>query len=152
MAERRGTGGQGGTGAAAVDDFSMDDFAVIPQGDARELSRSRVAPSKVQPLIDLARDNLGQKIEWTVPVMENGEAKRDEETGRVIREPRVYTKAEAEAFSADLRNAANRNKLPARRLSLRIVTEPPLAKAKDTDKIKVQFYIVGRSPNEPQPA
>lgn len=169
MAKREGSGGRGGVATDAPDGFNLDDFAVVQE--AEELSRSRVAPSHVQPLIDLAREHLGQKIEKrdVVPVLDDEgnpvyqmttnddgseQAVTDDEGNPVPqmeRRPHVYSKSEAEKYTAELRNAATRNRLPARRLSLRIVTDPPMAKTTDSDEIRVQFYIVGRTPNEPQP-
>jgi hypothetical protein len=63
-----------------------------------------------------------------------------------VREPHVYTLAEAEAFAADLRNAAQRDRLPTKGFSLRVVADPPLKRAKEQgiDKIRVQFYVIRR--------
>jgi hypothetical protein len=144
MAERRGTGGRGST--STLPDVSLDDFTVVDE--AAELSRSRTEPSKLQPLIDLAKGSLGRKIERMDVVMDgNGQPVTDEE-GKVKRTPHIYSKAEADQYAADLRNVAQRNKLPQKRLSLRVVADPPLAQAKDGDKIRVQFYIASRKQAE----
>jgi hypothetical protein len=147
-ADRReqGTGGRGSTGA--LPDVSVDEFGVVDE--AAELSRSRTEPSKVQPLIDLARSQLGRRFERTDVVMENGAPKLNED-GQPVRVPHQYTLEAAEEFAGQLRNAAQRNKLPQKRLSLRIVSEPSLTQVKDgkaKPPIRVQFYIVGRKPTE----
>lgn len=140
--DRSNTGGRGGEGPAEVSDFNLDDFVVIEKDSSQELSRSRTAPSKFQPLIDLARKNLSRKIERTQPVMD-GEGNA---TGE--REPMTYSREEAQAYVSELNNLRNRNKLPAKRLSLRIVSDPSIASMGDGDRTRVQFYIVGRKPTE----
>jgi hypothetical protein len=159
-----GSGGRGGYADSGID---LEAFAVVAEDE--ELSRSRVAPSELQPLVDMARQNIGRKFERTDPVQdtdengeplweadEDGNPKMDENGNPVpvmVRVPHIYKLEEAKAFAADLRNVGNRNKLPARRLSLRVVADPPLAKATEEDEIRVQFYIVGRTPQEqPQSA
>lgn len=161
MAERRGTGGRGGPGTLS-EELSMDDFA--PVAESSELNRSRTAPSKLQPLVDMARSQPGRKFERTVsvpatdgdgsPVFETNEDGTPVADGdgnpipKMVREPHTYTLDAAKAFAAELRNVGNRNHLSVKRLSLRIVADPPLAKATASDEIRVQFYIVSRKPEE----
>lgn len=159
----QGTGGRGSL--STLEDFSVEEFEVVPEDEA--LTRSTVAPSKLQPLIDKAREHQGRKMERRDPVQatdpESGEPLFESEPdsegnpvpvwqrhedGRIVTQPRTYKKDEAAAFVAELRNAGNRSRLPAKRLSLRIVTDPILSKAQDDDEIRVQFYIVGRTPPE----
>jgi hypothetical protein len=163
MARKEGTGGRGSLGTLP-EGFSPDDFDVV--SEAEELTRSTAAPSEFQPLVDMAREHLGRKFERTVKVQatnDNGEPVWEtdgdgnvvtDDDGNAIpvmtRVPHLYKLEEAKKFQTELRNVGNRNKLPAKRLSLRIVTDPPLAKATETDEIRVQFYIVSRSPQEPQ--
>ena len=160
MARKDGTGGRGGTGNEG---FDASAFALVEETE--ELSRSRTAPSELQPLVDMAKANPNRKFERTDEVQatdENGDARWEmndegtdyarDEGGNPIpvmtRVPHVYKLEEAKKFAAELRNVGNRNRLPAKRLSLRIVADPPLAKATESDEIRVQFYIVQRTPQE----
>jgi hypothetical protein len=145
MADRRGTGGRGSTGQLP-EQFSAEDFAAVEE--AQELSRGRSTPSKLQPLIDMARQSPGRKFERQDVVMD-GDKPQTDESGNVVRRPHVYSLSEAESFASDLRNAGNRNKLSAKNLSLRIVSSPPLTKAKEqgANEVRVQFYIVGKTPD-----
>jgi hypothetical protein len=155
MADRRkdDTGGRGGEGPAAVQDFSLDDFEVVEP--TQELSRAE--PAKYQPLVEKAIANLGRKIERTDPVMEPGKDGQPPkpklgENGKPIREPHRYTKAEALQYEADLRATQQRMKLTTQRLSLRINSDPSLSKANDNDSIRMQFYVISLDKNQPAPA
>jgi hypothetical protein len=154
--QQEGTGGRGGTGV--LETIDVDEFGVV--SDEHELSRSRTAPSPLKPLVDMARRSIGRKFEKSDPVQatdpETGEPMFGEdgapvwetdEQGNLIRVPHTYTLAEANEFATELRAAGNRDKLPAKRLSLRIVAEPPLSgegAAKEGDSIRIQFYVVRR--------
>jgi hypothetical protein len=170
--DSEGTGGRGGAGQYPAE-LSPDDFVVADESSGiTELDRTRSAPSELQPLVDKARKNLGKKIARSslVPVEENGqpvyeldevgEVRLDEEGNPVPKMQRVeraYSYEEAEHFAAGLRNVANRNKLPAKGYSLRIVSQPPLSKAKTMEPkpegILVQFYVIRTRPSQtPEPA
>lgn len=147
MADRRGSA-QGGTGQLPALDLSM--LEEVPQ--VEELSLSRTGPSRYKPYVDMARRSPNKKFRENVPVMENGEAKTDE-SGNIVKAPREYTAEEAVTFRTELRSAAAKDKLAAHRESLRVVADPTFA-AIERDKIKsgikIQFYVVKRTPAEPQ--
>jgi hypothetical protein len=128
MAERRGTGGRGGT-ATDAPTFNLEDFA--PVRETEKISRSTVQPSAYRPLVELALANMGEHIEHSQPTGEDG-----------AREPVTYSKDEAQKLFDGLRAAADQMKLPASRRSLRIVTDPKLGEAKDEDRIRVQWYAI----------
>jgi hypothetical protein len=135
MADRRGTSGRGGT-ATDPPGVNLDDFVVVEQTE-QEITRSRLAPSALQPLVDLAMRNLGRKIEQT-DVREDGE-------GNKVRTPHVYTFDEATEYANQLTQLRSRNRLSQKGLSLRILSDPPLSKGKPADdKVRVQFYIINR--------
>lgn len=157
--QEQGSGGRGGYADGGID---LSAFAVVEVDD--ELSRSRTPASELQPLVDMARQNIGRKFERTdtvqatdddgAPVWETHEdgSQVIGDDGQpipvMIRVPHVYKLEEAKTFAAELRNVGNRNRLPARRLSLRVVADPPLAKAQENDELRVQFYIVRRGQEE----
>lgn len=156
----QGSGGRGGYADGGID---ISAFAVVEVDE--ELNRSRTPASELQPLVDMAKQNIGRKFERTDTVQatdqetgellwetgEDGAPVMDDQGNPIpvmVRVPHVYKLEEAKAFAAELRNVGNRNRLPARRLSLRVVADPPLAKAQENDELRVQFYIVRRGQEE----
>ena len=142
MAERRGTGGRGSVSQLPeVPDLA--DFMVVPE--SQEISRSTAAPSPYQPLVDLARSNLNQRIERTVlvevPSEDGGEPTQE-------RQPVTYSREEAEAFVAELDAIRTRANLPAKGQSLRIVSEPKLSNKDATGPFRVQFYVTRYGTNK----
>jgi hypothetical protein len=139
MAERRGTGGRGSV-SQLPEVPNLDDFMVVPE--AQEISRSTAAPSPYQPLVDLARQNLNQRIERTALVEVPGE---DGEEPRQERQPVTYSREEAEAFVAELDAIRTRANLPAKGQSLRIVASnaagQKLSKTDADGPFRVQFYV-----------
>jgi hypothetical protein len=168
MAKKEGTGGRGGAGV--LEALSLDMLTTVDEEE--RISRSRSEPSPLKPFIEAARKDLGayKGFEDTVPVTdEDGNPIQETDSeGRPIfqaedgsytldqtdtpvyateQRPHPFTKAEALELYNELRNAGNREKLTAKRLSLRILLDPPKDKAPEEGPVFVQFYIIKMGPS-----
>jgi hypothetical protein len=159
MAKKEGTGGRGGLGV--LDSLSMDMLSTVEEEE--RISRSRTDPSPLKPFIDKAKNDLGTYMGFmdTVSVADedgqpiqavDGEGNplwNEDGTPQYLFEqrPHAFTKAEAVELYDELRKAGNRDKLTQKRLSLRILLDPPKDKAPEDGPVFVQFYVIKMGPS-----